>query len=319
MPRLLKIDLARLRALAFRRYQTCGKLVEQFHASDRLIDRRDDAALIWNIYAWLMVPLSLWPIDFAGTAHYTLSAVRAGKKFDDQFVLLLKMIGAPPKPEACGIMGVYEHDIANGRYEKLVKRQEKFDELEKRLKDNAAFRDAWKQINARFDVAKYRNRRGVIRRMLSKERNLRDELVFKWRTPDDRFRVLFDALCYHWNLYGVEKSRPLLLKITVNPTPHGTMIFVPRYWSLDLHRDLKTKEISRLHRAHGGARQGPKLSLSRMDRQEEAQAALAYWNQATCDGLRGDRRYETVLKQLKKVDGTDFSHVKRLLRFARTL
>ncbi len=319
MPRPFKSDLARLRALAFRRFQVCGKLVAQFRADEQRIDRREDAELIWNIYDWLMVPLSLWPIDFAGTARHILSAVKAGRKLGDQFVLLLNMIGPPPKLDACQTMSIYEHDIANGRYEKLVRRQQKFDELEKRLKHNAAFRAAWNQITGRFNVAKHRNRRGVIRRMMSQERNFRDGLVFKWGTPDDRFRMLFDALCYHWNLYGVEKSRPLLLKITVNPTPHGTMIFIPRYWSLDLHRDLHAKEISRLHRAHGCARQGPKLSVARMERQDEAEAARTHWAQATRDGLRGDRRYEYVLRKLNKADGTDFSHVKRLLRIARAL
>ena len=319
MNRILAADLKRLDALAFRRRDACGKLVERFHRLNGDIQRRGDAELIWNVYRWLVVPLTLWPIDFAGAAAHIATAVSRRRKLDDDLMLLLRTIGAPPAPEARAVMESFEHDIADGRYEKLVKCHEKFDELEKRLNEDANFRSAWGQIAARFDVAKYRNRKGVIRRMMSKERNFRDSLTFKWRTDDERFRALFDALCHRWNLYGMEFNRPLLLKITVNPTPHGTMIFIPRNWSLDLHRDFNSREIARLHRAHGATRQGPKLSRSRMERQREAIAALEYWTEAKAKGLGGERRFEYVLRCLGKLEGTDISHVKRLIRLAKGL
>lgn len=315
----LKADLSRLRTLAFQRYKRCGPAMRSYRRLRRRIDAHKQADLIWSLYHWLLVPLSLWPVDIAGLVDHVLDLVSRQKVLDDDLILLLETIGPAPVREACDVMGTYEHAIAKGRYENLVRCQQKFDEREKRLNGSGDFRSFWQKIRARFDVAKYRLKRGVIRRQMSQERNFRDGLVFGWRSKDARFRQLFDALCYRWNLYGVRYSRPLLLKITVNPTPHGTMIFIPRYWSVDLSRDLNWKEIGRLHHAHGAIRQGPKLSLSRMERHEEAIAALKAWQEAASRGLRGDKKMEYVLLALGKPLETDFSTVKRLLREARKL
>jgi len=71
--------------------------------------------------------------------------------------------------------------------------------------------------------------------------------------------MLFDAMCYRWRLYGMEKDRPLLLKVSVNPTPHGTMIVIPRYLSLDPHRDLDWKLIGRLQSVPGSGEAGAEI------------------------------------------------------------
>jgi len=55
---------------------------------------------------------------------------------------------------------------------------------------------------------------------MSQERNLREAgWPFDWSDPRRRFHFFFDAFCYRWKLYGMEHDRPLLLKISVNPTP----------------------------------------------------------------------------------------------------
>jgi hypothetical protein len=54
----------------------------------------------------------------------------------------------------------------------------------------------------------------------------------------------------------MEGDRPLLLKLTVNLTPFGTMILIPGYWSFDPKRDLNWKAITALHRARGVQRYG---------------------------------------------------------------
>lgn len=315
----LKSDLARLRPLAFQRHKRCAPLVRLFHKLRGRIDGRADANLIWNLYHWLLVPQSLGPLDIVGLSSYVLDQVGKRRALDDELLMLLEMLGVAPTRAACDVMGEHEHSIVKGRYEHIVRCQQKFDEREKRLQQSTAFRSAWRNLTQRFKVSDYRLKRGVIRRQMSQERNFRDGLVFEWRDKDARFRQLFEALCYRWNLYGVQYNRPLLLKITVNPTPHGTMIFIPRYWSIDLSRDLNWKEIGRLHHAHGAIRQGPKLSVSRMERHEEAIRAQKAWIAAGKQGLRGDKRYEYVLEVLGRLPETDFSTVKRFLREARSL
>lgn len=317
MKRSIRADLAKVRKLAFRRMERCGDLMKRLYRVRGYVSRRSDAELIWNVYDWLSVPLSLWPVDFEGLARHLVTVVEKQQAADPQLELLLRLVGSPPNADAQQIVGDYEHDVSNGRYEKLVLQQEKFVELENQLAKDSELLAAWNDLKRQFKVARFQNRRGVIRRRMSQERNFREGLQFNWRTSKERFLVVFDALCYRWDLYGVEKDRPLLLKVSVNPTPHGTMIVIPRHWSFDKRRDLNWAEIGKLHRAHGASRQGPKLSISRVQRSEDALAAKKHYDEATRDGLRGDARTAQVLQRLGKDPRTDASCVKRLLRLAK--
>jgi len=313
----LKFDLARLRRRAFDHYRRAGSALRRFHELHAVIGRRSDKELILPLHEWLLVPFSLWPIDVAGVASHVFDRVAAEERLDEPLRLLLRLLGTAPLPEDCEVMGAHEHEVKRGRYEQLVKCQHKFTEKERRLTRSPEFRTAWRRIKALFDVKGRRLKRGVIRREMSQERNFRNRMTFDWTTEKSRFDLVFAALCYRWNLYGMQYDRPLLLKISVNPTPHGTMIFIPRYWSLDLTRDLHRKELGKLHRAHGTQRQGPKMSPSRTERQDECMHALELWNQATKAGARGFARYDFVLEKLGKRPETDHSIVKRLLRDAR--
>jgi hypothetical protein len=317
MKRSLRVDLAKIRQLAFRRMEKCGDLLRRLYRLRVYIDRRADAELVWNVYDWLSVPLTLWPVDFEGLARHLLALVERKTPADGQLALLLRLIGAPPPAEAQRVVGDYEHDISQGRYEKLVLQQAKFVELENQLAADPELRAAWTELKQHFKIDRFQNQRGVIRRRMSQERNFREGWNFDWRSRKARFLVTFDALCYRWDLYGVEKDRPLLLKVSVNPTPHGTMIVIPRHWSFDKRRDLNWAEIGKLHRAHGASRQGPKLSVARVQRLEEALAAKQHYDEATRHGLRGDARHAAVLRKLGKDPRTDASCVKRLLRLAR--
>jgi hypothetical protein len=71
--------------------------------------------------------------------------------------------------------------------------------------------------------------KGVIRRTMGAERNLRPSFSVNPRRRDDVFQAAFDAFCLHWNLYGMQNDEPLLLKLAVNITPYGTLIHIPAY------------------------------------------------------------------------------------------
>src|SRR5882762_3901881 len=111
------------------------------------------------------------------------------------------------------------------------------------------------------------------------------------------------------------EDRPLLLKLSVNPTPHGTMIVIPRYLSLDPHRDLDWKLIGRLHRCRGAGKQGPKLSAGRMQRMEEAREAKRLWAEARRKGKKGEARYEYVRERMGRDERANRGWLKRLLNF----
>src|SRR6266850_7241375 len=77
MLRDLQKDLQHLSTLAFRRKTQIAPLLEKFHSLRDQIDRSGHADLIWNIYDWLLVPLSLWPLDFEGLSSYLLNHLKS--------------------------------------------------------------------------------------------------------------------------------------------------------------------------------------------------------------------------------------------------
>ncbi len=48
---------------------------------------------------------------------------------------------------------------------------------------------------------------------------MREDWSFRWKSPGDRFRAVFDVFCQRWNICGMERGKPLLLKFTANLTP----------------------------------------------------------------------------------------------------
>jgi hypothetical protein len=314
MKRSLEEDLSRLEKLAFKRRERCGPLVRRFHELAGSIELLAEAEWIWNVYDWLLVPLTLWPIDFEGVAQHTIRIVQDKVKLDRAFGLLLRMLKGSPARKTQETIAKYEHDIEQGRYHGMLRQPGKFDEMEAALEKDELLAAMWEEIKEQFGTAKYQNKRGVIRRRLSQERNLREGWRFDWADRESRFRSVFDAFCYGWDLYGMEKDKPLLMKVSVNPTPYGTLIFIPRTWSFDAYRDLDWGAIARLHRAQGVARQGPKLSAGRKEQQREAARAQRLWAQAERKGLRGDERYEWVREKMGKDERNDPSWLYRLLR-----
>jgi hypothetical protein len=375
--RNLARDLCHLETLAFRRRSQCGPLLKQFFALKNEITRTGHADQLWNLYDWLLVPLSLWPLDFAGFASHLLSTLQNGKdafhslpnrlgpspqiatqnsKIENDPICLLHLIDPPPPPETQSTVAEFERLIESGQYEKMLKQSAKFDEQEKALLQNPQLAAEWAQLKRRFDIKQFQNSRGIIRRRLSQERNFRapswqfnaaslrlpaagdcrrpgnesltsgsanldQESSIKYpegpvpqSLGDGGFHFFFDAFCYRWKLYGMEHDRPLLLKISINPTPHGTMIVIPRHWSLDPRRDLDWPLINRLHRSHGSKRQGPKLSPARIQRLDEAKKVTSLRETARKKKIKGEALHEFICSKMHRDVRSDPSWWKRLLK-----
>jgi len=305
----------RLRKMAFHHFERCQEAVTKLHSLKRRINSHPLADRIWTVYDWLLVPLTLWPVDIAGVAKHIADELRENRPFDPDLVLLLQVLDAPPTLTAQTAISVYEQRVQAGEYDSLVKQPQKFQELEAKLQRDKELISYWGRIKVRFPTAGYEaNERHVIRRSMSEERNFRPHLQFTWRRRKDKFVQIFDVLCHRWHLYGFEGDKPLLLKISVNPTPHGTMIVIPRHWSFDRARDLDWRTISALHRAHGATRQGPKLSPSRIEKMGEAAQARYYEGEAKRRMLRGERRYEFICAKMNRISTSDPSWLKRLLK-----
>jgi hypothetical protein len=334
-------DLARLNGLAFNRVVNRRKLVETFHSLDGKAKEHPDYGLLKKVYAWVFVPLSLWPIDIEGLLVQMLEHVTTGREMDEKLKLKCGMLQQPPASEVSRRLSEYEKNVSGGSYEALIEAQHKFDQIERGLRENAEWKADWEAIKGQFDVDKYRNKIGVIRRRPVQERNFHAaDWRFKWRTEAEQFQNVFDVFCHKWDLYGVQKDpnsksetpakngerrnltegnenedRPLLLKLTVNITPHGTMIMIPRYWSFDPRRDLKWNQIKRWHRLRSATKQGQKLSVNEIERRREAEKARELWEQASAAGLKGERREQWVMGRLGWDPRTDESRLRRLVRF----
>jgi len=314
MQRELETDLRRLGTMAFGRLKHCGPLVKRFHAMRERIEREPKPERIWNVYDWLLTPFMLWPLHFEEMAKDLLAQMGDGRKraLDEDLELLLEIL--PPPPPGRQEIAEFERDVETGEYDRMLKQHAKFDEGDRALREDAGLRELWGRIKARFDVTKFQNARGVVRRRVSGERNFREGWKFNWTDERSRFQELLDALCYRWNLYGMEKDNPLLLKVTVNPTAHGTLIFIPRNISFDPKRDLDWKLIGRLHRCRVKAKQGPKLSSIRMEKLDEAGEARRLWQEAGRKGKKGEARYDYVRERMKRDPRADEKWLWRLLR-----
>lgn len=317
MKRDLGTDLERIKPLAFRRGERSGPLLARFHHNRSRIDSHPSTGLLWQVYDWLCIPFSLWPIDFEGLARHILREIEGQGVIDSDILKLVKLAGAPPNDETTAAVASFEHVVESGNYDHLIKSPEKFSENDMAVVADEELLRTWEEIKQRWEKHIMRNGRGVIRRRLSQERNMRGDWWFDWKDEKKKFELFFDAMCYRWKLYGMEQDKPLLLKVSVNPTPHGTMIFIPRHWSLDPKRDLHWNKINAVHRAQGAERQGPKLSRNRMDKMRDAKRVEQFWTEAKAKGHTGDARYDFVHRKMGKPLTTDQSWVKRHLRIAR--
>jgi hypothetical protein len=311
----LQRDLERFREMAFAQVMDCGELIERFHELSKKDREGGDFALLRKLYGWVFVPLSLWPVDLKGLAMHVLERIESGRQVDEKARLMAELLPQAPGEDVCEPIRASEHGVKAGNYEELIEAQYKFDLLEKELAENPEWRADWERIKREFEVDRYRNNKGIIRRRMVQERNFRPaDWKFSWGTEAQRFQNVFDAFCHKWNLYGIEEDRPLLLKLTVNVTPYGTVVMIPKYWSFDPRRDLKWKEIMRLHRVRSAQKQGVKLSLNRAERAREAERARRLWSEATRAGMKGDRRKQWVIERLGWDARTDESRLRRLLQ-----
>jgi hypothetical protein len=311
----LRQDLRRAEQLAFASVSGAKTLLTQFHSLTPSAKNRRDHALLEKIRNWMFVPLSLWPDDLRGFGLHLAEFIQRGRELDPAATLMARLLPEAPGHTVCGPIAKYEHAVKAGNYEALIAAQDKFDALEHELQRNPELKADWDAIKAIFDVSKYQNAAGVIRRRLVQERNFRPaDWKFSWDTEAQRFQNVFDAFCHKWDLFGMEKDRPLLLKLTVTVTPYGTIIMVPKYWSFDPRRDLKWKAITKLHRTRSAQKQGPKLISNQAERRQDAKRAWELWNEATEAGMKGEGRNQWVMGRLGWDARTDESRLRRLMK-----
>lgn len=311
-PQGCRCDLERIAHQAYHRVQWSSGLVRRYHREKALIPAHL-AERVDHLYRLFLAPMTLWPFNIKVALESVLDAIKSRRKLDAATELLFQVL--PPVPDESTVDAViaHEHDVQSGRYEHLVPASAaKFVASERALSKNKGFQTDWKKIADCFDVSRHADRKGVIRRTMVPERNLRADFDPDWKTKAGRFRAVFDTFCAKWNLYGMQNGKPLLQKLSVNLTPFGTMIVIPAYWSFDPKRDVDWGSITKLHKARGQHRQGPALAEGAEQRRADAAKLVELEAEANERKLRGATRHEFLCKGLGWDLGTDPKRISRL-------
>ncbi len=276
-----------------------------------------DLDRLQKLYEWLFVPITLWPFNVEGLFRAALKRASAGKRLDKSMALVVNLLPPLPSEKTRRAVSEHEHAVQHGNYEPLIRARYKYDQVEQDLARDQKFQTDWNAIKAQFDVTKYADHKRIIRRRLVAERSMREDWELNWRKTDHRFHAVFATFCQRWNLYGMQRDRPLLLKLTANLTPFGTMIFIPAYWSFDPKRDLNWRAITALQKARGVQKQGQKLSTNQLAARLEAIHAAKLSKEADARKLKGEARLSWMLKKLNRDARTNERQIRRILAKSR--
>ncbi|CAN5742396.1 hypothetical protein BH11VER1_BH11VER1_09000 [soil metagenome] len=311
MNKALLLDLKKLKSRAFHMAESAEQSIRHYHSANSLA-KGDDKLLLGKIYSWLFAPPTLWPFHVQDVLEECLHSVEKGKALPPRHRLIIEMLPGAPSEKVCSVVAGHERHVQEGVYENLLHTQSKFTQTEIAIRANAQLQGQWASIKAAFKVHVYRDHKGVIRRTMGAERNLRPTFAVNPRRAGDLFRAAFDAFCLRWNLYGMENDEPLLLKLSVNITPFGTMIHIPSYWSFDPKRDVLWDAIAKLHRVRVSGRQGPALAEGLAERKIAADKLRRLDKEVLKLGLKGEKKHEFLCTGLNWDSRTSPKRISRL-------
>ena len=287
MTAALDLDLGKLKGRAFHMVEWAEDVLRRYHSLSKPTTQQ-----LRPLYNWMFVPPTLWPFNIHDVLTDCLVALEKGKRLNSRQRLLIDLLPEPPNETICAAVAEHEHQVHKGAYENLFKTQAKYSQNELAISADPELRRQWTRIKAAFNVQAYRDHKGVIRRTMGAERNLRPSFSVNSRRRDDLFRATFDAFCLRWNLYGMQNDKPLLLKLAVNLTPYGTMIHIPAYWSFDPKRDIRWDAIAKLHRTRVPGRQGSVLAEGLAQRMKDVKKLRRLDKEAIRLGLKGEKKHE---------------------------
>jgi hypothetical protein len=307
----LALDLERLKSRAYHRAEWADGALRRYHAARLNLPGTVEPQLRL-LYDWMFVPPTLWPFHVQDVLEDCLATLEKGKRLNARQRLLIDLLPEPPDEGICTTVAEHEHHVQSGVYEDLVRTPGKFAQKELAMRADPQLHRDWARLKATFKVASHRDHKGVIRRTMATERNLRPWFSVNPSKAGEAFRAAFDAFCLRWNLYGMQNDEPLLLKLAVNITPFGTMIHIPSYWSLDQKRDIRWDAIARLHRARVPGRQGSALAEGLAERMKLAKKLQHLDKKAVSLCLKGEKKHAFLCAGLGWVPETSAKRISRL-------
>ncbi|MDB6029507.1 MAG: hypothetical protein JWM68_5730 [Verrucomicrobiales bacterium] len=308
-------DMERFAFLVFTRQKQCAPILEEIHRLLLLPLCDADRKRLNTIRRWLLCPYTLWVVDCKGLAEKMCRDLLEMKQLSDDIAAVLQRLEDLPSEETQALIGKNERSVKAGVYEDFLTdtAQGKFNAREKELFQSPEFKADLADLRRRFDVELYYLPGRLLRRTLTGERNMRPEgFINNWETEKERFQGALDTICARHHLYGILETTPLLLKLSVNPTAHGLMIFIPAYWSLDYKRDLNWPKIQELQNLR--CERATEIEFSAKIRR--VALALIKWN-----GLKNRtmNKIPFICQEIGASPDTDESTVRRWMRHAGKL
>ncbi len=309
-------DLAEMQERAYHMGEWTESVIRRYHALASA-GTHPDAAAVRAFHAWLFVPPTLWPFNVLDVLAGCLDVFAANQPLPARLALLAGLLPPVPSEAVCKAVAEHEHHVQSGTYQHLLRTPEKFQQNEEALRADSGWQHDWAKIKQAFRVRAYQDTKGIIRRRMGAERNLRPGFHVDPRRTKEVFAAAFDTFCLRWNLYGMQGDEPLLLRLAVNVTPYGTMIHIPAFWSFDPKRDIRWEVINELHRLRVPGRQGATLAANLADRRKDAGKLRQLDRQAQRLGLKGEKKHAFLCAGLGWVPGTDPKRISRLRADAR--
>jgi hypothetical protein len=315
-------DMAFLRTLTFQKPDELEPLMTDIHEVLANPELKNFHRQANTLRLWILVPFTLWIIEFKSFGAHAVKQMKVDRKLDRTVAAILGHLETLPPERAQELVAEREALVRQGNYDPYLTKigKAKYQVAMKRLLADPEFKKVWEDFCSRHDLSLLADYKGVLRRLMSQERNFRPEnWKFDPADPKSVMQVEMDCICGRFCLYGVQNGQPLLMKLTVNATPFGVMLFIPRYWSLDQNRDILWGEIKKLLKAWGVLRQGEKWSLGRIERDHQCIAAHMANELAIKDGHKGADRLGFVAQAIGLPHDFDPANLRKLIAEGRSL
>lgn len=307
----LSTDLKRLEERAYGIADWAAGVLGRYHAQLASLSK-EDAQTLARLHAWVFVPLTLWPFSITDLLSQCLQHCENGQTLSPQLQLVIGLLPEVPDETVCEAVADHERQVQRGNYENVVTTQAKFAQTERALRADPKFQKDWQRLKNTFDVKAFQDHKGVIRRTMGSERNLRSDFSIDTQDPDETFQLAFDAFCLRWHLYGMIHDEPLLLKLSVNVTPHSTMIIIPSFWSFDAKRDIRWDAVKKLHGIRAPHKQGAALAEGESERRALAKKLHKWDVKAKQQNLKGEAKHRYLCQRLGLVEATSPRRLARL-------
>lgn len=311
MKSALLLDLNKLKSRAFYIAEWTEETLRLYHAALPGL-KKEETSLFQRLYDWIFVPPTLWPFPIQEVLADCLNEAEKGKPLNPRLRLLIELLPQAPDENICAAVARHEFNVVKGCYDDVVRTDAKFSQNELAMRSDPQLHDQWSQIKTAFKIKDYQDHKGVVRRTMGSERNMRPSTSLNLAKRGEVFQATFDAFCLRWNLYGMQNDEPLLLKLAVNVTPYGTMILIPSYWSFDPKRDIRWDAIASLHRTRVKGRQGAALGEGLAERRRAAKKLRQLDKDVVRLGLKGEKKHNFLCAGLGWVPETSPRRISRL-------